>query len=93
MSETGQELKLPHVGFNRHVGVFTGQPVTPDGRLVSQEDYNYGIANEWLPNDADRKHVSSLMKPVLEPGKMANWIAAPATGIHSKPLDFTYVRA
>ncbi len=93
LSETGKELKLPHVGFNRHVGVFTGQPVTPDGRLVSQEDYNYGIANEWLPSDADRKHVSSLMKPVLEPGKMANWIAAPATGIHSKPLDFTYVRA
>ena len=93
LSETGQELKLPHVGFNRHVGVFNGQPVTPDGRLVSRDSHEKGIANDWLPTEEDRNHVASLMKPVLEPGKMADWIAAPSTGIHQKPLDFTYVRA
>ncbi len=32
------------------------------------------------------------MAPVTEPGKMANWIAAPAKGINGKPLDFEYVR-
>jgi len=32
------------------------------------------------------------MKPVTEPGKMANWIAAPRRGIHGKPVEFDYVR-
>jgi benzoyl-CoA 2,3-dioxygenase component B len=32
------------------------------------------------------------MHPVTEPGKMANWIAAPRQGIKGKPLDFEYVR-
>jgi benzoyl-CoA 2,3-dioxygenase component B len=32
------------------------------------------------------------MRPVTEPGKMANWIAPPAKGIDGKPLDFEYVR-
>ena len=37
--------------------------------------------DEWLPSDADRAYVRSLMKPVYEPGKMANWIAtAPRAG-------------
>ena len=29
---------------------------------------------------------------IVEPGKMAHWIAAPARGINGKPLDFEYVR-
>jgi benzoyl-CoA 2,3-dioxygenase component B len=33
-----------------------------------------------------------MKKPVLEPGKMANYIAAPSKGIHGKPVDFEYVR-
>jgi benzoyl-CoA 2,3-dioxygenase component B len=32
------------------------------------------------------------MKPVVEPGKFANWIAPPARGINGKPIDFEYVR-
>ena len=32
------------------------------------------------------------MKPVTEPGKIANWIAPPATGIKGKPFEFEYVR-
>ena len=38
------ELRLPHVGFNRHVGVFDGQPITPDGRIVSPADCHAGMA-------------------------------------------------
>ena len=49
--------------------------------------------DEWLPNDADRAYVKSLMTCVLEPGKMANWIAAPARGINGQPLEFEYVRS
>jgi len=33
-----------------------------------------------------------LMKPVLEPGKFADWIAPPAKGIDGKPAEFDYVR-
>jgi len=32
------------------------------------------------------------MRPVREPGLMANWIAAPTKGIDGKPLDYEYVR-
>jgi len=37
--------------------------------------------------------VQSLMAGrVVEPGKFANWIAAPRTGINGQALDFEYVR-
>ena len=36
--------------------------------------------------------MQSLMAPVTEPGKMANWIAAPAKGIDGQAIDFEYVR-
>jgi benzoyl-CoA 2,3-dioxygenase component B len=32
------------------------------------------------------------MHPVTEPGKIANWIAPPNTGIKGKPFEFEYVR-
>jgi len=32
------------------------------------------------------------MHPVLEPGKIAQWIAPPARGINSQPFDYEYVR-
>ena len=32
------------------------------------------------------------MLPVLERGKMANWIAAPERGVKGQPLDFEYIR-
>ena len=48
--------------------------------------------DEWLPSDADRAYVRSLMKPVYEPGKFANWIAPPPRGINGQPIDFDYVR-
>jgi len=48
--------------------------------------------DQWLPTPADEEYVASLMVPVYEPGKMANWIAPPATGINDKPVDYEYVR-
>ncbi len=91
LAEVGMELRLPHMGFNRHVGVFDGQPITPDGRLVSPEEHSAGLGG-WLPTDVDQEHVQSLMVPVHEQGKMAGWIAPPASGIHAKPVDYDYVR-
>jgi benzoyl-CoA 2,3-dioxygenase component B len=84
-------IALPHRGFNRRVGVFAGAHVSPEGRLVSAEEWDRRV-DEWLPSDSDREYVGSLMHPVTEPGKMANWIAPPATGINDKPVDYEYVK-
>ena len=50
------------------------------------------MKSEWLPTMEDREYVRSLMHPVYEPGKIANWIAPPAAGIKGKPFEFEYVR-
>ncbi|WP_018331219.1 benzoyl-CoA 2,3-epoxidase subunit BoxB [Actinomycetospora chiangmaiensis] len=84
------ELYLPHVGFNRQVGAFAGAHITPDGKVVSESDWN-ARKDSWLPTELDKTHVRSLMHPVLEPGKIASWIAPPSTGINDKPVDFEYV--
>ncbi len=47
---------------------------------------------DWLPTEDDHAFVVSLMQRVVEPGKMASWIAAPARGIDGKRLDFEYVK-
>ena len=77
------------VGFNRDVGLFAGHHVTPRGDVVSSEVWEANRAS-WLPTDADRAHVRSLMRPVYEPA--ASWIAPPARGINDKPFEYTYVR-
>jgi len=92
LGAVGLELRLPYVGFHRAVGTFAGQPVTPEGQLVSSREWELG-SDEWLPTESDRRHVSSLMQPVRELGRMAGWIAPPAAGIHGHPVDFAYVRA
>jgi benzoyl-CoA 2,3-dioxygenase component B len=92
LAPIGVHLGLPHVGFHRAVGTFAGRFVTPEGALVSEPEWETGRA-DWLPTDADREHVASVMHPVTEPGQMAGWVAPPASGIHAKPLDFDYVRA
>jgi len=70
------ELILPEKKFNRHVGQYAEMFIN-DG---------------MLPTQSDRAYVSSLMKPVLQPGKFANWIAAPAKGINNQSVDFEYIR-
>jgi benzoyl-CoA 2,3-epoxidase subunit B len=85
------ELRLPHRGFHRAIGAFAGSHVTPDGRVVGETEWGTH-RDEWLPTRADETFVASLMKPVVEPGQFANWIAPPARGINGKPVDFAYVR-
>jgi benzoyl-CoA 2,3-dioxygenase component B len=91
LAEVGCELRLPHSGFHRHVGAYAGQPVSPSGELLTQSDWDAQRA-AWLPTDDDEAFIRSLMVPSFEPGQVAGWIAPPATGIHAKPPDFTYVR-
>jgi benzoyl-CoA 2,3-epoxidase subunit B len=65
--------------------------VSPDGRLLTEEEWSAGVP-DWLPTDDDRAHIESLMVGVHEPGRIAGWIAAPTTGIHQKPVEYDYVR-
>jgi benzoyl-CoA 2,3-dioxygenase component B len=91
LAAVGCELVLPHAGFRRAVGEFAPHRVSPDGRLLTEEEWSAGVP-DWLPTDEDRAHVDSLMVGVHEPGRMAGWIAAPTTGIHQKPVEYDYVR-
>jgi len=86
-----QRLVAPHKAFNRKIGALAGIKMSPDGRVVSEEEWKAHEA-EWLPSPADFAFVASLMGPVLEPGKFAGWIAPPAMGINKNPVDFEYVR-
>ena len=91
LAEVDGELVLPHVGFNRGVGEFAAHRLSPDGQLLTDDEWSTGVS-AWLPTDEDRAHVESLMVGVSEPGKMAGWMAAPSSGIHQKPVDYEYVR-
>lgn len=83
---------LPSRRFHRHIGVYSGVRTDPQGRVISQEEWDK-MRDEWLPSDADKAYVQSLMtKPVWDSKQMANWIAPPAHGIKGRPVDFDYVR-
>ena len=91
LAQVDCELQLPHVGFHRAVGEFAGASVSPDGRVISADEWERNRA-KWLPTDSDQDYVESLMQPVREPGKMAGWVAPPANGLHGKPVDYEYVK-
>jgi benzoyl-CoA 2,3-dioxygenase component B len=86
-----ERLYLPNPRFHRHVGEYAGHTFDLDGKLISPEEFEKRKA-EWLPTMEDREYVRSLMHPVTEIGKIANWIAPPAAGIKGKPFEFEYVR-
>ena len=85
------ELTLPSVAVNRHIGEFKDIHASPDGKLLTDEQWIKNRDN-WLPSKADGDFIASLMKPCWEPGKYASWIAAPKVGIDHKAGDFEYVR-
>jgi benzoyl-CoA 2,3-dioxygenase component B len=85
------QLTVPHKAFNRQIGTFAGVRVAPDGRIVSQADWDANV-REWLPTEEDKAHVQSLMGRVVEPGRFAHWIAPPPLGINKQPVGFEYVR-
>jgi benzoyl-CoA 2,3-dioxygenase component B len=85
------ELRLPHRAFHRAIGAFAGLRVSPDGRVLTEAEWNER-RGDWLPTAEDQAYVASLMRPVVEPGKFAGWIAPPSRGINGQPLDFPYVK-
>ena len=84
-------LTLPHRAFHRAIGAFAEVRVSPDGRVVSQAEWD-ARHRDWLPTEEDEAYVGSLMQPVTERGKIAGWIAPPARGINGQADDFEYVR-
>jgi len=85
------KLTVPHKAFHRNIGALSGTKVSPDGRVVSEAEWNAKVG-EWLPSAEDRAYVGSLMGRVVEPGKFANWIAPPVMGVNRQPVDFEYIR-
>ena len=93
LEEAGLEfrLKLPNQRFFRRQGLYADHNFDLDGELVDQATFDQLLLDN-LPSDADRDYVKSLMKPVLEPGKIAHWIAPPKRGINKQDFSFEYVR-
>jgi benzoyl-CoA 2,3-dioxygenase component B len=89
--ELDYRFRLPHRRFHRAIGAYEGARFDPDGAMIGEAEWGRR-KGEWLPSPADKAYVQSLMHPVTERGKIANWIAAPAKGINGKPFDFEYVR-
>jgi benzoyl-CoA 2,3-dioxygenase component B len=86
-----EQLYLPSTRFHRHVGEYAGHFFDVEGNLITRDEFE-GRKSAWLPSTEDREYVRSLMHPVTEPGKIANWIAPPSAGIKGLPFEFEYVR-
>jgi benzoyl-CoA 2,3-dioxygenase component B len=84
-------LAVPHKAFHRKIGTLSQVRVSPDGRIVSDAEWDANV-DRWLPSSADRAFAASLMGRVVEPGRFAGWIAPPANGINRQPVNFEYVR-
>jgi len=93
IEKSGVDFKLavPHKGFNRKIGSLAGVDVSPDGDVISAEQWQQHEA-DWLPSPGDREYVASLMGRVVDVGRFANWIAPPSIGINRQAVDFEYIR-
>ena len=93
IQRAGQDfrLALPSPRFRRNIGAWANVPTDPRGNPLPREEYERRMT-EWIPSEADRSFVHSLMKRVVQPGKMAGWMAPPDRGINNLGLDYEYVR-
>ena len=78
------QFKLAHKCFNRRIGTFamgtvSDVHISPDGRVISDAEWTKHTT-DWLPSQADHDYIQNLMQRVVQPGKMASYIAPPARG-------------
>jgi benzoyl-CoA 2,3-dioxygenase component B len=85
------KITLPSLRFNRLQGIHAGKHYDPHGQPISADEAGRR-KGEWFTTADERAYVKSCMVKVHEPGKFANWIAPPATGINDQPVDFEYVQ-
>ena len=93
LEEEGSErrLTLPSRRFHRHQGLYADFCFDPEGNLIDRATFE-AKADQWLLGPEDKRYLDSIMKPVREPGKFANWIAPPSHGLKGKSIDYEYVR-
>jgi benzoyl-CoA 2,3-dioxygenase component B len=93
LEESGSRtrLTLPSRRFHRHQGIYAEHTFSPSGDPIGKDEFE-AARPKWLLTPADNAYLLSIMKPVYEPGKFANWIAAPNKGIEGRPIDFEYVK-
>ena len=84
-------LTLPSVAFNRAIGEFKSIEASPDGRLLTTEQWAK-MRDQWLPSKDDGDFIASLMQPCWGVGQYANWIAPPKVAVDSKGGDFEFVK-
>jgi benzoyl-CoA 2,3-dioxygenase component B len=84
------QLGLPSPRFRRAIGAWANAPTDPQGKAISRDEFERDMPG-WIPSEGDRTFVLSLMQRVVEPGKMAGWIAPPDRGINNLPVDYEYV--
>ena len=65
LEKTGvsHRLSLPHKAFHREIGTYGSSFFTPEGEMISEEEWN-AKKGGWLPSEEDRAYVNSLMMPV-----------------------------
>src|SRR5215831_3650739 len=85
-----ERLYLPSRRFHRRVGEYASHYFDIHGAPISRDEFERR-KSDCLPALKDREYVRSLMTPVTEPGKIANWIAPPKTGVNHQPFEFVYV--
>jgi benzoyl-CoA 2,3-dioxygenase component B len=84
------ELSLPSTRFRRSIGAWAGKSVDLAGKPIPPAEWQQR-RDEFLPSESDRTFVKSLMQRVIEPGKMASWLAPPDRGINNLPVAYEYV--
>jgi benzoyl-CoA 2,3-dioxygenase component B len=84
-------FSLPSRRFHRKVGQWSEARFDPKGNLITEAEWDKNKAT-WLPTEAEKAYVRGLMHQVIEPGKVANWIAAPLKGINNQPVEYDYVK-
>jgi benzoyl-CoA 2,3-dioxygenase component B len=85
------KMALPSRRFHRKVGMWSEARFDPRGDLISEAEWDKQ-KNDWLPTEDEKAYVRSLMQQVIEPGKVAGWIAAPKKGINNQDFQFEYVK-
>jgi benzoyl-CoA 2,3-dioxygenase component B len=88
---SAHRLCLPSRRFHRRQGLYAGFSFDPAGNLITAAEFAAN-ASGWLLGPQDEDYLISIMKPVREPGKFANWIAPPAHGLKGQAVEFEYVR-
>jgi benzoyl-CoA 2,3-dioxygenase component B len=85
------ELRLPSSRFRRAIGAWANMPADPGGKLIGRDAFERDLPG-WIPSASDRAFVKHLMQRVVQPGRMAGWIAPPERGINNLPVEHEYVR-